>query len=80
MDWKHKLGSRKFWALVAAFITALLVLFGVDSVTIEKVVALIAAAGTAVAYILVEGNIDAKSANNTLHIDSYNDTNEFDDL
>jgi hypothetical protein len=56
-----KLTSRKFWSLVVVFVTALLVLFNVDSVTIEKVAALITAGGAAVAYIFVEGNIDAKS-------------------
>ena len=35
MDWKKKLGSRKFWSLLAVFVTALLVMFNLDSVTIE---------------------------------------------
>jgi len=63
MDWKRKLGSRKFWSLLAVFVTALLVMFNLDSVTIEKVTAMITAGGAVVVYILVEGNIDAKAVN-----------------
>lgn len=63
MDWKKKLGSRKFWSLLAVFVTALLVMFNLDSVTIEKVTAMITAGGAVVVYILVEGNIDAKAVN-----------------
>jgi len=58
---KQKLSSRKFWSLVAVFITALLVLFGIDSVTIEKVTAIITAGGAVIAYIFTEGYIDAKA-------------------
>ncbi len=63
MDWKKKLSSRKFWSLLAVFVTALLVMFNLDSVTIEKVTAMITAGGAVVTYILVEGNIDAKAVN-----------------
>jgi hypothetical protein len=38
-------------------------MFNLDSVTIEKVTAMITAGGAVVAYILVEGNIDAKAVN-----------------
>jgi hypothetical protein len=61
MDWKKKLGSRKFWALIAAFITAILVIFGASTGSIEKVAAIITSGGSVIAYILVEGNIDAKA-------------------
>jgi len=59
IDWKSKLTSRKFWAAVIGFITALLVAFGVDDLTIEQVVALITAASTLIAYIIGEGMVDA---------------------
>ena len=59
IDWKQKLTSRKFWAAVIGFVTALMVLFGVDDLTIEKVVALLTAEGTLIAYIFAEGNVDA---------------------
>jgi len=61
MDWKRKLGSRKFWSLVAVFVTSLLVLFGADSGTTERVTSMIIAGGAVVVYIFSEGNIDAKA-------------------
>lgn len=63
IDWKSKLTSRKFWAAVIGFITALLVAFGVDDLTIEQVVALITAASTLIAYIIGEGMVDAARLN-----------------
>ena len=60
--WKDKLTSRKFWAAVVGVVVALMILFGVDSATQEKIVALITASATLIAYILAEGNIDASSA------------------
>ena len=56
-----KLGSRKFWALVATFVTSLLVIFGVGEADITKITAIITSAGAVITYILVEGNIDAKA-------------------
>jgi hypothetical protein len=60
--WKDKLTSRKFWAAVVGVVVALMVLFGVDSVMQEKIVALITATATLIVYILAEGNVDAFSA------------------
>ena len=62
INWKQKLTSRKFWAAVIGFITALLVAFGVDDLTIEQVVALITAASTLIAYIIGEGMVDVARA------------------
>lgn len=59
INWAQKLSSRKFWAAAIGFITALLVAFGVDDLTIEQVVALVTAASTLIAYILSEGMVDA---------------------
>lgn len=59
INWKQKLTSRKFWAALIGFITALLIAFGVDNLTIEQVVALITAAITLIAYIIGEGIVDA---------------------
>ena len=61
IDWKRKLSSRKFWACFAALIGAVLVFFNMDSASIERIIALIGAFGTMITYILVEGDIDAKS-------------------
>lgn len=59
INWKQKLTSRKFWAALIGFVTALLVAFGVNDLTIEQVVALITAASTLIAYIIGEGMVDA---------------------
>jgi hypothetical protein len=60
INWKRKLSSRKFWALAAAFITAVLVLFNASEADIVKITAIITAGGSAITYILAEGSIDAK--------------------
>jgi hypothetical protein len=57
-----KLTSRKLWLAIAGFVTALLVLFGVDELRIEQVCTLIGALGSLCAYILAEGYADAKGA------------------
>lgn len=59
INWKRKLTSRKFWVTIVGFVTALLVAFNVDKLTIEQVVAIISALGTLVAYIIGEGMTDA---------------------
>ena len=58
IDWKRKLTSRKFWAAVIGFITALLIAFNVDKLTVEQTVAIVSALGTLVAYIIGEGMTD----------------------
>jgi uncharacterized membrane protein len=63
INWKQKLTSRKFWAAVIGFVTALMVAFGVDDLTIEQVVGLITAASTLIAYIIGEGMVDAARLN-----------------
>jgi uncharacterized membrane protein len=59
INWKQKLTSRKFWAAVIGFVTAIMVAFGVNDLTIEQVVGLITAASTLIAYIIGEGMVDA---------------------
>lgn len=59
INWKQKLTSRKLWAAVTTFVTALLVAFGVNDLTIEQVVAVITAASAMIAYIIGEGLVDA---------------------
>jgi uncharacterized membrane protein len=59
INWKQKLTSRKFWAAIIGFVTAILVAFGVNDLTIEQIVALITAASTLIAYIIGEGMVDA---------------------
>ena len=60
INWKQKLSSRKFWAAVIGFVTAILYLFNVAEVDIEKITSIIMAGATLISYILAEGFIDAK--------------------
>ena len=59
IDWRRKLSSRKFWAAVVGFVTAIMVAFGMDALTIEQVVALVTGASVLIAYIFGEGMVDA---------------------
>ena len=59
IDWIAKLTSRKFWAAIIGFITALLVAFNVDGLTTEQVIAVVSAASVLIAYIIGEGLVDA---------------------
>ena len=63
-NWKRKLTSRKFWAAVVGFITAILIAFKIDNLTVEQVTAVISALGVLVAYILGEGLADSGGKNN----------------
>lgn len=59
INWKQKLSSRKFWAAVAGFVTAIMVAFKVENGTAEQITAIITAGGVLVAYILGESAVDA---------------------
>ena len=59
INWKQKLTSRKFWAAVTGFVTAILVAFKVDKLTIEQVVSVISASAVLIAYIIGEGLVDS---------------------
>jgi len=59
-NWKRKLASRKFWALVAAMATSVIVLVGAGEEVAVKVTSLITAAGSVVAYIFAEAHVDAQ--------------------
>lgn len=59
INWKQKLSSRKFWAAVVGFVTALLVCFNLTENEIAQVTSVIMAGGTLIAYIFAEGWVDA---------------------
>ena len=59
IDWKRKLTSRKFWMAVVAFITPLMLAFGVSESNAAQIVAIIMAGADVVAYIIAEGMVDA---------------------
>ncbi len=64
INWKQKLTSRKFWAAVVGFATAIMVAFNVSDLAIEQVVGCITAASTLIAYIIGEGIVDAARLKN----------------
>ena len=66
INWKTKLSSRKFWAMVIAVASALLVLFGVQEPTRGQIVALIAEVGALSTYIIGEGIVDAANKNTSV--------------
>ena len=63
IDWKRKLSSRKFWALIAGFISSLLIVFNISENEIAQIVAIISAFGTIAAYIFAEAGVDIASIN-----------------
>lgn len=65
INWKQKLTSRKFWAAVTGFVTALLAVMNVDSLTTEKVIGMVSAMAVLIAYIVGESMVDAARADST---------------
>lgn len=58
IDWTRKLASRKFWALVAALGTSVLVAVGAGEETVVQVTGVIGAVGAVIAYIFAEAYVD----------------------
>lgn len=58
IDWKRKLSSRKFWALLAGFVAGVIVIASGDS-SVETITGSIMSAGSIVAYILGESWVDS---------------------
>lgn len=65
INWKLKLTSRKFWAAVTGFVSAILIVFKVDNLTIEQVISVISACSVLIAYIIGEGLIDSAKLNSS---------------
>ncbi len=61
-DFIRKITSRKFWAALVEFITALLMAAHLGENEIAQVASIIMAGGALIAYILSEGWVDAKRA------------------
>ena len=66
IDWKTKLSSRKFWAGVVSFVSAVLLAFNVDEMTTNQVITIVSGIGALVVYILAESYVDAKAAQNQI--------------
>lgn len=60
IDWKQKLSSRKFWALVAALVLSILVFFNASDNTATQVSSIITAFGSVCVYTLAETSVDKK--------------------
>ena len=65
IDWKQKLTSRKFWVAVASFVSGLILVFGAGEDTAVTLSGAIMSGGSAIAYIIGEGLIDAAVAGNS---------------
>lgn len=64
-DLKRKLSSRKFWAMVTAFIVGLLTAFNVDENTKVQITALIGSFSAIVIYIYGESKVDVANASSS---------------
>lgn len=73
INWKQKLTSRKFWAAVVGFVTAILVAFNIPDMEVEQIVGIISATSVLIAYIIGEGMVDAKRAEGENKEDSPNE-------
>ena len=64
IDWKRKLTSRKLWVSIAGFVAGMVVIFGGQQETADKVSGAILSGAAVVGYVLGEGLADgAKSGN-----------------
>ncbi|MDR1704247.1 MAG: hypothetical protein LBS19_06135 [Clostridiales bacterium] len=70
INWKQKLSSRKFWAALIGYLTALLAAFNFTENVIAQVTAVVTAVGSLVAYLLAEAHVDAKRAEENRDKDS----------
>lgn len=61
INWKTKLASRKFWALLAAVGTSVLGALGASDNTVVKVTGIITAVGACAVYMLAEAYTDANN-------------------
>ena len=61
-DFLRKIGSRKFWSMVAGFVTSILTAAGAGDSEIVKIVAIITAFGSIAVYMISEAYVDGKAA------------------
>ena len=72
-NWKQKLTSRKFWAAVVGFVTAVATAFGFPELSEEACALIISGCAALAAFIIGEGIADAGRANAS--IDNIKDNN-----
>ena len=76
IDWKQKLSSRKFWAAVVGFVSAVLIALHCSELQIEQIAAVITAGGVLIAYILGESYVDANRSKETVVVVEDEEENE----
>ena len=64
IDWKRKLTSRKLWVSVAGFVAGMVVIFGGQQETADKVSGAILSGAAVVGYVLGEGLADGANTGN----------------
>lgn len=63
INWRRKLSSRKFWSAVTGVVISLMMIFGADNNSQEKITGAITSAGVLVTYILAESGTDKAAVN-----------------
>lgn len=63
INWMQKLSSRKFWALLAGLVVAVMVLMGAPAESQTQVVSVIMALGSIAVYMWGEATVDAARLN-----------------
>lgn len=69
--WKEilrKLSSRKLWLAIVGVLTGIAMAMGADATEIQTIAGATASVISIVAYIVVEGRVDAESVKNTIEI------------
>jgi hypothetical protein len=61
INWKETLSNSKFWFAAVGFVTAVLAIFNIDDLTVEKVAVIITAGGVLAVYILSDSYVEAKN-------------------
>lgn len=64
INWQRKLTSRKLWVSIAGFIAGLIVIFGGDQNTADKISGAVLSGAAVVGYILGEGLTDIAAIKN----------------
>ena len=59
IDWKRKLTSRKLWVSLAGFVAGLVIIFGGQQETADKITGAIMSCASVIGYAIGEGLVDA---------------------
>ena len=73
INWKQKLSSRKFWALLAALSVAIIG-GAVSPEVAAQVSGIIGAVGACIVYMLAESSVDKATALNSIYKEADNDS------